>query len=200
VTKSSARTAAQLLKLRPYKTVIHALHPRDQASRVHFCNWFLQSVVEGEIDPQLTFCSEEAWFHLQGYKNTQNNHYWSSQIPHLTHEVLLHPLKVGVWRAVSARRIAGPVFFNETINCGRYVQGLLGKIFPELTKRRTLWRVSARLSYCSHCTCLCRLCPMSSGTDLSAAIFGQHVHPILVLAIFFSGVYNCNHRTEEELK
>jgi hypothetical protein len=26
---------------------------------------FLQSVVEGEIDPQLIFFSDEAWFHLQ---------------------------------------------------------------------------------------------------------------------------------------
>jgi hypothetical protein len=37
----------------------------------------LQSVVEGEIDPQLTFFSDEAWFHLQGYIHTQNNRYWT---------------------------------------------------------------------------------------------------------------------------
>jgi hypothetical protein len=56
VSKSSAGMATQLLKLRPYKTtVIHALQPRDTASRVHFCSWFLQSVVEGEIDPQFLF-------------------------------------------------------------------------------------------------------------------------------------------------
>jgi hypothetical protein len=55
VSKSSARMATQLLKLRPYKTTaIHALQPRDPASRVLFCSWFLQSVVEGEIDPRLT--------------------------------------------------------------------------------------------------------------------------------------------------
>jgi hypothetical protein len=65
-----------MLKLRRYKTtLIHALQPRDPASRVHFCSWFLQSVVEGEISPQLTFFSDEAGFHLQGYKN---NRYWSS--------------------------------------------------------------------------------------------------------------------------
>jgi hypothetical protein len=56
--KSSARTATQLLKFRPYKTtVIHTLQPHDPASMVHFCSWFLQSVVEGEFDPQLTFFS-----------------------------------------------------------------------------------------------------------------------------------------------
>jgi hypothetical protein len=67
VSKSSARTVPQLLKLRPYKTtVIHALQPRDPANRVHFCSWFIQSVVEGEIDPQLSLFSDEEWFHLQG--------------------------------------------------------------------------------------------------------------------------------------
>jgi hypothetical protein len=34
-----------------------------------------QSVIEGEINLQLTFFSDEVWFHLQGYINTQNNHY-----------------------------------------------------------------------------------------------------------------------------
>jgi hypothetical protein len=39
VSKSNARTATQLLKLRPYKTiVIHTLQPRDSASRVRSCS------------------------------------------------------------------------------------------------------------------------------------------------------------------
>jgi hypothetical protein len=81
VSKSSARTATQLLKLRPYKTtVIHALQPHDSASRVYFCSWFLQSVFEGEICTQFTFFFDETWFHLQGYIHTENNLYWISQI------------------------------------------------------------------------------------------------------------------------
>jgi hypothetical protein len=106
--------ATQSLKLRPYITgVIRSLQPRDPASRVHVFNSFLQSVVEGEIDPQLIFLSDEAWFHLQGYKNTQNNRYWNSENRHLTHEVLLQPVKVGVWRAVNARKLLDPCFFNR---------------------------------------------------------------------------------------
>jgi hypothetical protein len=100
---------------------MHALQSSHPASRVHFCSWFLQSVPESEIDPKLIFFSDKAWFHMQRYINTQNNRYWSSQNPHVTHEVQLHPVKVGVWCAVSARRIARPVFFNETINCERYL-------------------------------------------------------------------------------
>jgi hypothetical protein len=85
--KSSARRATQLLKLRPRETVvIHALQPHDLVSRFYFCSWFLQSGVKGEIDPQLTFFSDKACFHLQGYKNMQNNRYWISENPHLTHK------------------------------------------------------------------------------------------------------------------
>jgi hypothetical protein len=140
VSKTSTRTVTQLLKLRPHKTtVIHALQSRDPGSRVHFCNSFLQPVVEGELDPQLTFFSHEAWFHLQGYINMQNNRYWSSQNPHLTHEVPLHPVKVGIWCTVSARRIVGPVVFYEKNNCGRYVQVILEQFFPQLTEEERLY-------------------------------------------------------------
>jgi hypothetical protein len=61
-------------------------------------------------------------------------------------------VSVGVWCDVSARRIVVPVLFNEIINCDRYVQIILGKFFPELTEEERLWLVSARLSYCPHCT------------------------------------------------
>jgi hypothetical protein len=87
----------------------------------------------------MIFCPDEAWFHLQGYINIQNNRYLGSQNPHLTHEVLLHPVKVGVWCAASARRIAGPVFFSETINCKRCVQVIFRQFFPELTEERRLY-------------------------------------------------------------
>jgi hypothetical protein len=73
-----ARRATQLLKLTPYNTtIIHTLQPRDPASRVHLCSYFVQHVVEGEIDQQLILFSDEAWFHLQRYINILNNRYWT---------------------------------------------------------------------------------------------------------------------------
>jgi hypothetical protein len=60
------------MKLRPYRTTeIHVLKPRVAAGKVRFCCWFQQSVVEGEIDSQLTFFSDEEWSHLQGYTYTK---------------------------------------------------------------------------------------------------------------------------------
>jgi hypothetical protein len=46
--------------------------------------------------------------------NMQNNHYWSSKNPHLTHEVLLHPVKVVVCCAESARFVQ-PVLLTKQL-------------------------------------------------------------------------------------
>jgi hypothetical protein len=40
-------------------------------------------------------------------------------------ETRLHPVKVGVWIAVSRRRLIGPIFFHETINATRYREQIL---------------------------------------------------------------------------
>jgi hypothetical protein len=47
--------------------------------------------------------------------------------------VPLHDLKVGVWCAISARRIIEPVFVHETINSERYVRLILSPFFDQLT-------------------------------------------------------------------
>jgi hypothetical protein len=49
VSQSTAKKGNKLLKLRPYKTTeIHTLQLQNPASRVHLCNWFLQSVMKDE--------------------------------------------------------------------------------------------------------------------------------------------------------
>jgi hypothetical protein len=48
-------------------------------------------------------------------------------------------VKVGVWCALSARRIVRSVFFNETINCEKYVWVILGQFFSELTEEERLY-------------------------------------------------------------
>jgi hypothetical protein len=55
---------------------------------------------------------------------------------------MLHPVKVGFWCAVSAKRIVGPVFWKLTINCRRYVQVILRQLFPELTEEESMARFS----------------------------------------------------------
>jgi hypothetical protein len=94
----------QQLKLQPYKaTVVHALQPCGPASRIIFCNWFLQSVHNDEGYPHLTFLSDEAWFHLHRSVSSQNNWYWNPINSHLIHKVALHGIKVGVCCALNGK-------------------------------------------------------------------------------------------------
>ena len=39
-----------------------------------------------------------------------------SENPHMFHEKPLHPQNIGVWCAVSCRRVVGPIFFEATVN------------------------------------------------------------------------------------
>jgi hypothetical protein len=68
----------------------------------------------------------------------QNNRYWSSQHPHLTHGILLQPVKVGVWCAVSARGIAGPMFLTKQL-IAEDTQVILGHFLPESTEEERLY-------------------------------------------------------------
>jgi hypothetical protein len=60
-------------------------------------------------------------------------------------------VKVGVWCAVSARRIIGPVLFNETINCEKYVQVILRQFFPQLTEEERLCGWFQQDAATAHC-------------------------------------------------
>ena len=67
-------SATKALHLKPYHTTdVHKISETDNCSRTWFCNWLMNTVVDGQVDSQLTFFSDEAYFHLSGYNNLQNN-------------------------------------------------------------------------------------------------------------------------------
>jgi hypothetical protein len=69
----SAFTTTKLIKFRQYKiAVVDKLKQPDFAARIGFCNWLLQNVRDGIVDPQLLFMTDEAWFHVSGRVNAQN--------------------------------------------------------------------------------------------------------------------------------
>lgn len=108
------------LGMYPYRaTQTHQLLPHDHEARAFFCEW-ISNVVEN--DPNFLghcFFSDEAWFHLDGYVNSQNSRQWSQANPHLIIEKPLHPAKIGVWTAMSATRIF-LLFFETTVNAAVY--------------------------------------------------------------------------------
>jgi hypothetical protein len=57
------------------------------------------------------------------------------------HSYRSHPVKVGVWCAVSVRRFVVCAFFNETVNCERYLC-VEGHHFQHLLRSVTKVRTS----------------------------------------------------------
>jgi len=70
----SAHTAVRkMLKFYPHRMqVFHELIPGGYAKRVNYCQWF-KNRIRGNIGilDQVIF-TDEAWFHLSGYVNSQN--------------------------------------------------------------------------------------------------------------------------------
>jgi transposase len=129
VSYDTAHTALKKhLCLHPYKiTAMHELKSDDSAKRVVYCEWFLDFLDhEGEDTFDVTFFTDEAYFHLLGYINSQNSHVWCAYNPHAFHKSLLHDEKIGdVWVGMSRRRIVGPIFFSETLNSQQYCDNIL---------------------------------------------------------------------------
>jgi hypothetical protein len=117
ISKSSAAKAMKLLKLLPCRaTVVHALQPRDPASRINFCNWFLQSVHDGDDDPHLTFSSDKAWFNLQGNILSENNRHWIS-----IHEVPLHNAIFTRLNGTESVVVYRDIIFSSSYNIGKLI-------------------------------------------------------------------------------
>lgn len=133
--QSCMRILHQDLQMRPYKvSVVHELKSADAPQRFEFCNWLFNEIVMNGLDLDFFFMSDEAWFHLNGYVNSQNNRFWASENPYHFHQTPLHDQKVGVWCAVSACRIIGPIFFHHTVNSQRYISAILNPFLAELTE------------------------------------------------------------------
>ena len=57
----------------------------------------------------LYFITDEAWFHISSYINSQNTHYWSTDNSRERFEVPLHDAKIGIWCAFSGQWIVDPL-------------------------------------------------------------------------------------------
>jgi hypothetical protein len=67
--------------------------------------------------------------------NSQNNWYWSAENPRIIHK------KIGVWCAISARRMIGPIFYSDIVNATRYVNSILSPFLAKRTEEERLYGV-----------------------------------------------------------
>jgi hypothetical protein len=113
--------AAKQAKIRPYRvTAVQELAEPDKFKRVHYCNWFLNLVERNPGILTMAWFTDEAWFRLSGSENSQNTRLWASENLHAFTETPLHPQTVGMWCAISAERVIGPIFFERKVNNAVY--------------------------------------------------------------------------------
>lgn len=101
--------------------------------RLEYCIWFKNVIQRTRVDVlNETFFTDEVWFHLSWYMNSQNSPLRNTENPLSILEEPLHSAKIGVWIVISRLWIVGPIFFNETINAQRYCTDILYPFIGEL--------------------------------------------------------------------
>lgn len=94
-------------KMHPHKvTVVHKLYKKDNEAILNIGNWYCHALHDGEIDPTLSLVSGKAWFHLSELMNPQTKRFM------LIHKVTSHDVHLGMWCAMSANRITGPIYIS----------------------------------------------------------------------------------------
>ncbi|PNF23437.1 hypothetical protein B7P43_G10587 [Cryptotermes secundus] len=110
----------------PYKIQItHALQEHGYENKDDFCQTFLQLINQNQDIVNNLLMSDEAHFHLSGFVNKQNFHYWSATNPKEIYERPLHSSEVTVRCAIGkAVTVTGP----------RYVHVLESFLAPALAR------------------------------------------------------------------
>ena len=123
LSRSTCQRSAKKAKLHAYHiSVVHELKEPDQVKRVAQCRWFQTILQENPGILDYTWFSDEEWFHLSGYVNSQNSRIWASENPNAIHEEPPHSEKIGVWCGMSRPRKVGPIFFDATITTAAYME------------------------------------------------------------------------------
>jgi hypothetical protein len=70
---------------------MHELREPDKDKLLQDRRWFTHFIRGGIDILDKVLCSDEAWFHLSGYVNSQNSRKLSAENPHAFHERPLSP-------------------------------------------------------------------------------------------------------------
>jgi hypothetical protein len=96
----TASTALILLKYKIRR--VQVSEGGNYERKMNFCNWFLWVVYDSVLETELTFFTDNIWFHLSANINAQNNRFWSNINPREAFEVPLHNQMIGEQCAIAA--------------------------------------------------------------------------------------------------
>lgn len=122
------------LSFRPWKPhYVQELHVEDCDTRMRYGENMLSWHQEW---PQLfknVLWSDEAVFHVGGFVNRHNSHYWTSADPQVTVEKAQSRPKVTVWCGMTDTELVGPVILRDTMNAERYLHMLQNDVWPYIS-------------------------------------------------------------------
>jgi hypothetical protein len=122
LSRSTCQRAAKKAGLHAYRfRVVQELKQQDYDKRMTYCCWFQTFIDEDPGILDYTWFSDEAWFHLSGYVNSQTC-LWGSESPHALFEEPRQSQKVSMFCALSQQQIIGPMFFDTTVTSQVYIE------------------------------------------------------------------------------
>jgi hypothetical protein len=74
--------------------------------------------------------SDKAIFHVGGFVNRHNCHYWAAQDPNMMVEKMQNRPKVTVWCGMTATSVIDPYLLCDTTNSESYLQMLQDYVWP----------------------------------------------------------------------
>ena len=87
--------------------------------------------------------SDEATFHVGGFVNRHNCHYWAKSDPKVTMKKSQSRPRLTVWCGMTSEQVTGPFVMRDTMNGERYLNMLQEKVWPIVSS----WDNSDRLIF-----------------------------------------------------
>ena len=121
------------LNFKPWKPhYVQELFPEDMDRRLEYAENMLEmSERRPDVFSKIIW-SDEAVFHVGGFVNRHNSHYWAGKSPKKLIKKSQHRPRLTVWAAITADALIGPVILRDTMNAERYLEVLEGTLVPSL--------------------------------------------------------------------
>lgn len=122
------------LDFRPWKPhYCQALSAEDCDRRLEYGEMMIEWQIRWPELYHNIVWSDEANFHVGGFVNRHNCHYWGAEDPKIIAEKVHTRQKVTVWCGMTSTKIVGPVIMKDTMNAERYLNMLRDQVFPEIS-------------------------------------------------------------------
>lgn len=120
--RTTFRNGLKIQGIKAYKPFkAHKLTEQHKLRRLEFCQWFVQKFSRESIKFPIIF-SDEAYIELSPSPNSQNVRIYSKSRPvEVSEQKENFPKKLGLWCALSVKKLYGPYVFEGNVDSSKYI-------------------------------------------------------------------------------